>query len=89
MKHKVKDKQDKLELQVEALSFADMNVEFSSDLLKQFKKRKGHFEDWQSEDENIIDNMKSRLRVLADLNNYKTDDLLDMALLCSYLWNNK
>ena len=88
MKYNVNDKKAKLEAQAEAISAAEMMDAFRQDLFLQFKKRKNQIEDWQDVTAKLGD-LKNRLRVVADKNTWTKDNVMDMALICAIIWNNK
>jgi hypothetical protein len=87
MRHKVQDKLNKLTLQVESISAGEMLDEFRQELHKYFKIRKNQIEDWQ--DESMEEDLINRLRVKADKNNWTNNDVLEIALICAIVWNNK
>ena len=87
MKHKVKDKLDKLTLQVESVSATEMLDEFKQELFRQFKERIDECEDWQ--DDEMIDELSNRLRVIADKVVWEEVDVIDIALICAIVWNSK
>lgn len=65
----------------------EMINDFRRKLNKQFKLRKDMIEDWQSLTGVRLEAISNRLRVIADKNPWTENNILDMALICSLIWN--
>ena len=87
MKYNVQKRIDKLTERAEVLVAGEMLAEFKRILVKQFKKRKNHIEDWQNLDATAKAKLENRLQVIADKSTWTVNDLLDMALISALLWN--
>lgn len=88
-KYNVQDKIDALIEQAEDLVASDMLDAFRQRLLQQFKLRKGVIEDWQDLNETELEKISNRLRVIADKSDWSVSNLMDMALVCALVWNEK
>lgn len=86
-KHNLQNKLIKLEAQAESIVASEMLDDFSQSLLSQFKKRKDFIEDWQNLDETNMDQISNRLRVVALKQSWNKNDMLDLGLLSSLIWN--
>jgi hypothetical protein len=87
-KYNVQDRIDAFAAKAEDSVATDMFNDFKQPLLQQFKKRKGAIEDWQDV-ENQLPNLKNRLRVIADKQAWTMDNIMDMALICAIIWNDR
>lgn len=86
-KYNVQERLDAISNQVEDQVASEMLDDFKRVLLKQFKLRKDHIEDWQDLDEIKLSQLSNRLRVIADKSEWTVSNLLDMSLIGSLLWN--
>jgi hypothetical protein len=86
-KYNVQERLAQLTAQVEDATAGDMINEFKQELHKQFKKRKEILEDWQDLTPARAAQLKNRLQVIAQKPEWSVNNLLDMALIASLLWN--
>ena len=88
-KYNVQKRIEELTAKVEDSVASEMLEEFKHDMLKRFKHIKHQIEDWQNVNEVAREQLENRIKVISDKNNWNTNDILDMAVISSVLWNEK
>jgi hypothetical protein len=86
-KYNVQERLAMLTGQAESLVASEMLDAFRQELLKQFKSRKDHIEDWQNLSEDKLNLLSNRLRVIAAKASWTEANIKDIALICSLVWN--
>ncbi len=86
LKHDVSDRIANLTNQAEGTTFSNLIQDLEGEMYARFLTVKDVVEDWQDAITNEAA-LITRLKNIADNASYTKRNLIDMMLICSFLWN--